>query len=68
MGVHEMHCAIIVIPAMGIALFAPPLGVGFYGACAIGRISPDDALWRIWPYVFALVIVAAVPWLLIGFL
>jgi len=72
MGVHEVHYAIVVILAMGIGLFAPPLGVGFYGACAIGKISPDDALWRIWPYIFALVvalvIVAAVPWLSIGFL
>jgi tripartite ATP-independent transporter DctM subunit len=72
MGVHEVHYSIVVILAMGIGLFAPPLGVGFYGACAIGKISPDDALWRIWPYIFALVvalvIVAAVPWLSIGFL
>ena len=72
MGVHEVHYAIVVILAMGIGLFAPPLGVGFYGACAIGKISPDDALWRIWPYIFALlvalIIVAAVPWLSIGFL
>jgi tripartite ATP-independent transporter DctM subunit len=72
MGVHEVHYAMIVILAMGIGLFAPPFGVGFYGACAIGRISPDDALWRIWPYIGALVvaltIVAAIPWLSIGFL
>jgi tripartite ATP-independent transporter DctM subunit len=72
MGVHEVHYSIVVILAMGIGLFAPPLGVGFYGACAIGKISPDDALWRIWPYIFALVvaliIVAAVPWLSVGFL
>jgi tripartite ATP-independent transporter DctM subunit len=71
-GVHEVHYAIIVILAMGIGLFAPPFGVGFYGACAIGKISPDDALWRIWPYigalVIALIIVAAFPWLSIGFL
>jgi TRAP-type C4-dicarboxylate transport system permease large subunit len=49
MGVHEVHYAMIVILAMGIGLFAPPFGVGYYGACAIGRVSPDDALWRIWP-------------------
>ena len=71
-GVHEVHYAIVVILAMGIGLFAPPFGIGFYGACAIGRISPDDALWRIWPYiaalVVALIIVAAFPWLSIGFL
>jgi TRAP-type C4-dicarboxylate transport system permease large subunit len=72
MGVHEVHYAMVVILAMGIGLFAPPFGVGFYGACAIGRISPDAALWRIWPYigalVIALIIVAAIPWLSIGFL
>jgi tripartite ATP-independent transporter DctM subunit len=72
MGVHEVHYSMVVILAMGIGLFAPPFGVGFYGACAIGRISPDDALWRIWPYigalVIALIVVAAIPWLSVGFL
>ena len=48
-GVHEVHYAMIIILSMGIGLFAPPFGVGYYGACAIGRVSPDDALWRIWP-------------------
>src|SRR5579862_6860729 len=54
MGVHEVHYAMVVILAMGIGLFAPPFGVGFYGACAIGRVNPDDSLWRIWPYIGAL--------------
>ena len=49
MGVHEVHYALVIILAMGIGLFAPPFGVGFYGACAIGRVSPDDALGRMWP-------------------
>jgi TRAP-type C4-dicarboxylate transport system permease large subunit len=60
------------ISNMGIGLFAPPFGVGYYGACAIGKISPDDAIWRIWPYIFALIValivVPAFPWLSIGFL
>jgi TRAP-type C4-dicarboxylate transport system permease large subunit len=30
MGVHEVHYAMIVILAMGIGLFAPPFGVGYY--------------------------------------
>src|SRR5437764_757649 len=67
MGVHEVHYAMVVVLAMGIGLFAPPFGVGFYGACAIGRTNPDDSLWRIWPYIGALIIslliVAAIPWL-----
>jgi tripartite ATP-independent transporter DctM subunit len=72
MGVHEVHYAMVIILAMGIGLFSPPFGVGFYGACAIGRVSPDDALWRMWPYLaalaVALAIVVAFPWLSIGFL
>lgn len=71
-GLHEVHYAMVVILAMGIGLFAPPIGVGFYVACAIGRVSPDQAMSKIWPYLaalaIALVIVAAVPWLSIGFL
>jgi tripartite ATP-independent transporter DctM subunit len=71
-GVHEVHYSMVVILAMGIGLFAPPFGVGYYGACAIGKISPDDAIWRIWPYIFALIValivVAAFPWISIGFL
>ena len=65
MGVHEVHYAMVVILAMGIGLFAPPFGVGFFGACAIGRTNPNDSIWRIWPYIGALVvsllIIAAVP-------
>ena len=72
LGVHEVHYAMVVILAMGIGLFAPPFGVGFYAACAIGRDSPDEAMGRVWPYlgalVVALIVVAALPWLSIGFL
>ena len=71
-GINEVHYAMVVILAMGIGLFAPPFGVGYYAACAIGRVSPDAAMRRIWPYFLAvlagLVVVAAVPWFSIGFL
>ena len=72
LGVHEVHYAMVVVFAMGLGLFAPPFGVGFYAACAIGRVSPDQAMPRVWSYLaallVALVIVAAVPWLSTGFL
>lgn len=72
LGVHDVHYAMVMILAMGIGLFAPPLGVGFYSACAVGKTSPDDVMHRVWPYLgallVALLIIAAVPWLSIGFL
>lgn len=71
-GINEVHYSIVVILAMGIGLFAPPFGIGYYAACAIGRVSPDDGMRRIWPYLLALLVgllvVAAVPWISIGFL
>jgi len=71
-GIHEVHYAMVVILAMGIGLFAPPFGVGYYAACAIGRVEPVAGMRPILGYLLALVIgtiiVAAVPWISIGFL
>ena len=53
-GVHEVHYAMVIILAMGIGLFAPPFGLGYYAACTIGRVNPDVAVRRIWPYLGAL--------------
>ncbi len=71
-GVHEVHYAMVIILAMGIGLFAPPFGVGYYAACAIGRVDPAQGIRPIWGYLLALliglVIVAAFPWISTGFL
>lgn len=71
-GVHEVHYAMVVVLSMGVGLFAPPFGVGYYAACAIGRVRPEEGVRPILLYVFALlvglVVVAAVPWLSTGLL
>ena len=71
-GVHEVHYAMIIILAMGIGLFAPPFGVGYYAACAIGRVDPAEGIKPIWGYMLALliglIVVAIFPWISIGFL
>ena len=67
-----MHYAMVVVLAMGIGLFAPPFGVGYYAACAIGKVAPDEGMRPIMGYLLALavgiLVVAAVPWFSIGFL
>ena len=72
MGVNDVHYSMIVVLAMGIGLFAPPFGVGYYAACAISRVSPSAGMKPILKYIVALivgtVIVAAVPWLSTGFI
>jgi tripartite ATP-independent transporter DctM subunit len=71
-GIHEVHYAMVVTLAMGIGLFAPPFGVGYYAACAISRIHPNEGMKPIVGYMVALfigtVLVAAVPWISTGFL
>ncbi|MBR0939362.1 TRAP transporter large permease subunit [Bradyrhizobium jicamae] len=71
-GVHEVHYAMVIILAMGVGLFAPPFGVGYYAACAISKVHPDEGLKPIAGYIVALLIglllVAFVPWISIGFL
>ena len=71
-GVHPVHYSMVVIFAMGIGLFAPPIGVGYYGACAVSKVDPNEGMKYIGGYMAALLVglllVAAVPWLSTGFL
>ena len=71
-GVNDIHYSMVVVLAMGIGLFAPPFGVGYYAACAISRVSPSAGMRPILGYIAALlvgtVLVAAVPSLSTAFL
>nr|WP_235837807.1 TRAP transporter large permease subunit [Chitinasiproducens palmae] len=71
-GIHEVHYAMVVILSMGLGLFSPPFGVGYYGACAVSKIHPDEGVKPIIGYMIALligiVVIAAVPWISTGFL
>ncbi|WP_370467455.1 TRAP transporter large permease subunit [Caballeronia sp. BR00000012568055] len=72
MGINEVHYAMVVILSMGVGLFAPPFGVGYYSACAVSRIHPDEGMKPIIGYIAALIVglilVAAIPWISTGFL
>lgn len=71
-GVHEVQYAMVAILAMGVGMFAPPFGVGYYIACAVTGAQPTVAVKAIWPYLAAvlvgLILVAAIPWVSVGFL
>jgi len=71
-GVNEVHYAMVVILAMGIGLFAPPFGVGYYAVCAVSRVNPDRGMRPVVGYMIALligtIIIAAIPWISTVFL
>jgi tripartite ATP-independent transporter DctM subunit len=64
-GINDVQYTMVVILSMGIGLFSPPFGVGFYQSCLIGRAEADKAIPRIFPYIaavfVALVLVATFP-------
>lgn len=64
-GINDVHYSMVVVVAMSIGLFAPPFGIGFYAACAIGKVAPDAVIGHMWRYLAVLVagllVIAAVP-------
>jgi tripartite ATP-independent transporter DctM subunit len=64
-GINPLHFGIVLLIAMGIGSFAPPIGIGFYVACAISKTTVELATRPMLPYlavlVVALLIVALFP-------
>jgi TRAP-type C4-dicarboxylate transport system permease large subunit len=60
LGINDVHYSMVVVTAMNVGLMTPPIGIGFYIACKIGNVSPDEAMGAIWPYLIALLVGLAV--------
>jgi len=53
--ISDVRYGVIVVLAMGIGLFAPPVGLGYYATGIITEIDPNKGLVKIWGYLAALV-------------
>ncbi len=64
-GVDPVHYGIVIVAAMGIAFFLPPVGVGLSIASGIARVDVSDVTRAYWPYLVVLLIglalIAALP-------
>lgn len=65
LGVNPLHFGVVLVIAMGIGLFAPPLGLGLYGACLIGKVPIEQTVKPILGYLgllfVCLLVIAFVP-------
>jgi tripartite ATP-independent transporter DctM subunit len=65
LGIDPLHFGVVLVIAMGIGLFAPPLGLGLYGACLIGNVPIEQTIRPIVGYLgllfLCLLVVAFVP-------
>ena len=64
-GIDPVHYGVVIVAAMGIAFFLPPIGVGLSIAAGIARVDIDDVSRTYVPYLVALLIglamIAAFP-------
>ena len=64
-GINELHFGVVLVIAMGIGLFAPPLGLGLYGACLIGGVPIEATVRPMLGYLglllLCLLVIAFVP-------
>ena len=65
LGIDPLHFGVVLVIAMGIGLFAPPLGLGLYGACLIGKVPIEQTVKPILGYLgllfLCLLVIAFVP-------
>jgi C4-dicarboxylate transporter, DctM subunit len=65
LGIDPIHYGTVIVACMGIAFFLPPVGVGLYIACGIGRVDLNRTMPVYMPYLAALIvgliIIAYVP-------
>ncbi len=64
-GIDGLHFGVVLVIAMGIGLFAPPLGLGLYGACLIGGVPIEATIKPMLGYLglllLCLMVIAFVP-------
>ncbi len=65
LGVAPLHYGVVLVIGMGIGLFAPPLGLGLYGACLIGGVPIEATVRPMLGYLglllVCLLVIALVP-------
>lgn len=65
LGVDPLHFGVVLVFGMGLGLFAPPLGLGLYGACLIGKVPIEETIRPIMGYLgllfLCLLVIAFVP-------
>jgi tripartite ATP-independent transporter DctM subunit len=65
LGIDPLHFGVVLVIAMGLGLFAPPLGLGLYGACLIGNVPIEQTVKPILGYLgllfLCLLMIAFVP-------
>jgi len=65
-GIDPLQYGMVLLIAMGLGAFSPPIGIGLYIACSVSGTSVEETSRAMVPYLMVLFIglllVAFVPW------
>jgi len=65
-GIDSIHYSMVILLAMGIGIFIPPIGICFYISCAVAESDIEATSRTMLPYLAVLILgvlaVAFVPW------
>jgi TRAP-type C4-dicarboxylate transport system permease large subunit len=50
LGVDPVHFGMIMLLNLGIGLCHPPVGAILFVGCAVGKVTIEEVLRRIWPF------------------
>ena len=66
LGIDSIHYSMVILLAMGIGIFIPPIGICFYISCAVSEADVEATSRAMLPYLGVLILgvlaVAIVPW------
>ncbi len=56
-GVDPVHFGIIMLVNLGIGLVTPPVGSVLFVGCAVGKVTIEQVMAKIWPFYLAMLLV-----------
>ncbi len=69
-GIDPVHFGIVMVVNLALGMITPPFGVNLFAACTVAKISLDQIVTRLVPFVLVvfgcLLVITYVPWLSIG--
>ncbi len=50
-GIDPVHFGLIMVVNLALGMITPPFGVNLFAACTVARLSLDQVISRLWPFV-----------------
>lgn len=69
-GIDPVHFGLVMVVNLALGMITPPFGVNLFAACTVAKLSLDQVISRLWPFVAVvlccLMVITYVPGLSLG--